>query len=66
MLQQVLVYWLRGTWKTTIAYTVAKACHENEILGPSFFRLRDDVASSNSKLNSTIAAMHLEMKSLVL
>jgi NACHT domain len=47
------LFWINGSagsGKTTIAYTVAKDCHERGILGASFFCSRDDAASSNSNL----------------
>lgn len=47
------IFWINGTagtGKTTIAYTVSKACKERGILGASFFCSRDDADCSNPKL----------------
>jgi NACHT domain len=56
------IFWINGsagTGKTTIAYTVAKACSEKNILGASFFCSRDDAACSNPKLIFTTIAYQL-------
>jgi len=56
------IFWingLAGSGKTTIAYTVAKKCKENGILGASFFCSRDDADSSNPKLVFTTIADQL-------
>jgi hypothetical protein len=47
------IFWINGsagTGKTTIAYTIAKACSKKNILGASFFCSCDDAASSNPNL----------------
>jgi hypothetical protein len=56
------IFWINGsagTGKTTIAYTVAKACNEKNILGASFFCSRDDAACSNPNLIFTTIAYQL-------
>jgi NACHT domain len=56
------IFWINGsagTGKTTIAYTVAKACNEKKILGASFFCSRDDAACSNPNLIFTTIAYQL-------
>jgi hypothetical protein len=56
------IFWINGsagTGKTAIAYTIAKACNEKNILGASFFCSRDDTASSNPNLIFTTIAYQL-------
>ena len=57
-----LIFWINGsagTGKTTIAYTIAKACDGKKILGASFFCSRDDASSSNPHLIFTTIAYQL-------
>jgi hypothetical protein len=56
------IFWINGsagTGKTTIAYTIAKACNEKKILGASFFCSRDDAACSNPNFIFTTIAYQL-------
>jgi NACHT domain len=56
------IFWINGsagTGKTTIAYTVAKACNEKKILGASFFCSRDDAACTNPNFIFTTIAYQL-------
>jgi len=56
------IFWINGsagTRKTTIAYTIAKACDRKKILGASFFCSRDDSSSSNPNLIFTTIAYQL-------
>jgi hypothetical protein len=56
------IFWINGsagTGKTTIAYTIAKACDGKKNLGASFFCSRDDADCSNPKLIFTTIADQL-------
>ena len=56
------IFWINGsagTGKTTIAYTIAKACNEKNIPGASFFCSRDDAACSNPNFIFTTIAYQL-------
>jgi hypothetical protein len=56
------IFWINGsagTGKTTIAYTIAKACDGKKILGASFFCSCDDASSSNPNLIFTTIAYQL-------
>jgi hypothetical protein len=56
------IFWINGaagTGKTTIVYTIAKACKTLGILGASFFCSRDDADCSNPSLIFTSIAYQL-------
>jgi hypothetical protein len=56
------IFWINGsagTGKTTIAYTIAKDCRAQDVLGASFFCSRDDADCSNSGLIFTTIAYQL-------
>ena len=60
--EQPEIYWLNGlagTGKTTIAYTVAERCHEEGILGASFFCSRSDSDCNNPSMIFTTIAYQL-------
>ena len=56
------IFWLNGlagTGKTTVAYTVAERCHEEHILGASFFCSRSDSDCNNPSMIFTTIAYQL-------
>ena len=56
------IFWLNGlagTGKTTIAYTVAERCHEEGMLGASFFCSRSDSDCNNPSMIFTTIAYQL-------
>ncbi|KAF8583889.1 WD40 repeat-like protein, partial [Ramaria rubella] len=56
------IFWIKGsagTGKTTIAYTIAKICDKNHMLGASFFCSRNGADCSNPKFIFTTIANHL-------